>query len=84
MPRDVPSAQRAAQFEDTLTWAEANLLRIITADATRAARGEQLLAEDENSSDDPPARRARARYEELARLEAKALALFYRVSDGGA
>lgn len=73
-----PPSHSTVRFEDSLTWEEANQLRILASDAARKARGELLLAEDEGTPADGP----RARHGSAVRLEAKVSALFYRKSGG--
>lgn len=64
-------------IEAALTWGEANHLRIITGDHHREVRAWRALAREEGL----PTRAHDAKCERAARLEAKVLAMFYRLSE---
>lgn len=66
-----------AVFEDNLTWAEANALRILVTDDRRDALAQLLLARAEGL----PTEAAEDRHLRAQQLDAKVMAMFLRLSE---
>lgn len=73
------AGERRQAFEESLTWSEANDLRIIVSDHRRDLHAQLLLAREEGN---PSRGGLSARHDDAVRLDGKVMALFQRVSDG--